>query len=161
MATSAMANYLFIASTIRPFDGQPSSGPDVYDLMMEHQCWEVTDSSPHFKKMTPGDTLVFYLGGPKGRYIAGEAVIASDAEAINKDSPVTFDRKQVPYFTQRIPLTKITRYQPGRAGLDVVERLSFAKTSTVERKYIGLLLRNGCRTLTDEDVALVRGVTAI
>ena len=52
-----MANYLFIASTLRPFDGPPLSGPDVYELMMKHECWEVTPSSPHFKKMKPGDTL--------------------------------------------------------------------------------------------------------
>ena len=151
-----MANYLFIASTLRPFDGPPISGPDVYDLMMKHKCWEVTASSPHFKKMKPGDTLVFYLGGQKGRYIAGEAVIASDAVPITEKSPVTFDRKQVPYFAWRIPLKNIRRYKAGKAGLDIVESLSFAKDSNVERKYIGLLLRNGCRILTSGDVTLIR-----
>jgi hypothetical protein len=151
-----VANYLFIASTLRPFDGPTMSGPDVYDLMMKHKCWEVTSTSPHFKKMKPGDTLVFYLGGQKGRYIAGEAVIANEATAITDKSPVTFDRKQVPYFAWRIPLKNIRRYEAKKAGLDVIERLSFAKDSNVERKYIGLLLRNGCRVLTEGDLELIR-----
>jgi len=109
-----MPNYLFIASTLRPFDGPPLSGPDVYDLMMKHHCWEVTASSPHFKKMKPGDTLVFYLGGQKGRYIAGEAIIADEAKPITDTSPETFDRRQVPYFAWRIPLKDIRRYEPRR-----------------------------------------------
>lgn len=157
---SPVANYLLIASTLRPFDGLPISGPAVYDLMMEHQCWEVTEAAPHFKKMKPGDILVFYLGGQRARYIAGEAVIAGDAVPITKDSTVTFDRNQVPYFTKRIPLRDIRRYEPGRLDLSVVERLSFAKSSPVERKYLGLLLRNGCRPLTDEDVEFVRACAA-
>ena len=50
------------------------------------------------------------------RYIAGEAVIAADSLPITKDSPVTFDRKQVPYFSSRLPLREIVRYEPGRVG---------------------------------------------
>lgn len=151
-----MASYLLIASTLRPFDGLSISGPAVYDLMMKHKCWEVTEAAPHSRKMEPGDTLLFYLGGQKARYIAGEAVIAGEIVPITELSPVTFDRKQVPFFTRRIPLISIKRYEPGRVGLKVIEALSFAKASSVERKYLGLLLRNGCRPLTDEDVALIR-----
>lgn len=151
-----MACYLFIASTLHPFDRPPMPGADVYDLMMSHQCWEVTASAPHFKKMKPGDTLIFYLGGAKARYIAGEAVIAADPTPITKDSPVTFDRTQIPYFSSRLPLRDIVRYEPGRVGLGVVEKLSFARDSKVERKYLGLLLRNGCRILTSEDLDLIR-----
>ena len=40
--------------------------------------------------------------------------------------------------------------------MDTVEQLSFVKSSTVERKYIGLLLRSGVRKLTEKDVELVR-----
>lgn len=32
----------------------------------------------------------------------------------------------------------------------------FVKNSTVERKYIGLLLRSGVRKLTEDDVELIR-----
>lgn len=106
--------------------------------------------------MKPDDTLVFYLGGQMGRYIAGEAVIADEATAITDKRPVTFDRKQVPYFAWRIPLKNTRRYEPKKAGLDVIERLSFVKDSNVERKYIGLLLRNGCRVSTDRDLELIR-----
>ncbi len=136
------------------------SGPEVYELMMQHHCWEFSDGSPHFKKMDSGDTLIFYLGGQKGRYIAGEACIAGPAAAITENSPVTFDRNKVPYFTWRIPLARIRRYEPKKYGLEVVEQLSFARTTKVERKYIGLLLRNGCRVLTDEDVGLIRSSVA-
>ncbi len=151
-----MAQYLLIASDLKPFEGKALTAADIYDLMMENECWEFTDSAPHFKKMEPGDTLVFYLGGPKGRYIAGEAEVAGVAKPIDKNSPKTFDRSQIPFFTSRMPLKNIKRYKPGQAGLDVIEKLSFAKDSNVERKYIGLLLRVGCRRLAQADLSLIR-----
>lgn len=154
--SSTVANYLLIASTLRPYEGRPISGPAVYDLMMKHKCWEVIEAPPHFKKMRPGDTLAFYLGGQPARYIAGEAVIAGNPVRITKDSPVTFDRNQVPYFRWRIPLQDIVRYEPGRVGLNIVERLSFAQNSPVGRRYLGLQLRNGCRPLSDEDLVRLR-----
>lgn len=151
-----MAQYFLIASDLKPFEGKALSGADIFDLMMEHECWEFTDSAPHFKKMEPDDTLVFYLGSPKGRYIAGEAQVAAPAKPIEKNSPKTFDRSQIPFFTWRMPIKNIKRYKPGVAGLGVVEKLSFAKNTKVERKYIGLLLRLGCRKLTAEDLRLIR-----
>jgi len=151
-----MAQYFLIASDLKPFEGKALSAADIYDLMMEHQCWEFTDSAPHFKKMEPDDTLIFYLGGPKGRYIAGEAQVAAPAKPIEKNSPKTFDRSQIPFFTWRMPLKNIKRYKAGVAGLDVVEKLSFAKNTKVARKYIGLLLRVGCRKLTAGDLGLIR-----
>ena len=151
-----MAQYFLIASDLRPFEGKALSAADIYDLMMEHQCWEFTDSAPHFKKMEPDDTLIFYLGGPKGRYIAGEAQVAASAKPIEKNSPKTFDRSQIPFFTWRMPLKNIKRYKPGVAELDVVEKLSFAKNTKVERKYIGLLLRVGCRKIIENDLKIIR-----
>ena len=154
--TTAVARYFLIASDLKPFEGKALTAADIYDLVMEHECWEFTDSAPHFKKMEPDDTLVFYLGGPKGRYIAGEAQVAASAKPIEKSSPKTFDRSQIPFFTWRMPLKNIKRYKPGFAGLEVVEKLSFAKDTKVERKYIGLLLRVGCRKITKNDLKLVR-----
>lgn len=151
-----MDAYFLIASNITPFEGKTITAPEIYALMMEHECWEFTDSAPHFRKMKAGDNLVFYLGGSKGRYLAGEAVVAGPPERIEKDSPKTFDRSVVPFFTWRTPLRDIKRYKPGAAGLEVVEKLSFASSSKVERKYIGLLLRVGCRKLTVDDLAHIR-----
>lgn len=152
-----MPQYLLIANDLRPFDGKPLTAVEVYDLMMKHRCWEFTASAPHFRKMQSGDVLVFYLGGPKARYMAGEATIAGKPQPIDDNSPVTFDRSQIPYFTWRVRLRNLRRFVPGSAGLGVLERLSFVKNSTVERKYIGLLLRGGCRPLTPEDLELIRG----
>lgn len=151
-----MAAFLAVASTITPFEGPKISGPEVYQLMMSHSCWEFSDRSPHRKEMAEGDLLVFYLGGNQGRYIAGEGRIAGDMSPIEKNSPKTFDRKNVPFFTFRVPLTDIKTYPANTVGMDVVEKLSFVKSSTVERKYIGLLLRSGVRRLTVEDVEMVR-----
>lgn len=156
-----VAHYFLIASDLKPFEGKALSAADIYDLMMEHECWEFTDSAPHFKKMEPDDTLVFYLGGPKGRYVAGEAKVAAPAKPIEKNSPKTFDRCQIPFFTWRMPLKNIKRYKPGVAGLDFVEKLSFAKNTKVERKYIGLLLRVGCRRLTPADVKLIQAAAPL
>ena len=156
-----MSHYFLIAGDLKPFEGKALSAADIYDLMMEHECWEFTDSAPHFKKMEPDDTLVFYLGGPKGRYIAGEVQVAAPAKPIEKNSPKTFDRSQIPFFTWRMPLKNVKRYKPGVAGLDVVEKLSFAKNTKVERKYIGLLLRVGCRKLTPTDVKQIRAAAPL
>jgi len=151
----APAAYLVIANDLRPLDGKPLTAPEVFDLMMTHQCWEVTSSAPHFRKMQPGDTLVFYLGGQRRRYLAGMATVAAKPDAITNDSPATFNREEIPYFTWRLPIKRIKRFEPGALGLEVVEQLSFTTNSTVERKYIGLLLRGGVRALAPEDVALI------
>lgn len=151
-----MASYLVIASDITPFDGPKIRSTDVFDLMMDNNCWELTDRSPFRKEMKPGDTFVFYLGGTSGRYIAGEATIANEIEPITAKSSKTFDRSQVPFFTQRVPLTDIVRYEPKSADIDTLCKLSFVKNSPVERKYIGLLLRVGVRRLEDNDLKIIR-----
>lgn len=130
-----MSEYLLRARGIKPFEGKALSAADIYNLMMDHECWEFTDSAPHFKKVEPGDTLIFYLGGSKGRYIAGEAMVAGPAKPIEKSSPKTFDRSQIPFFTWRMPLGEIKRYKPHQAGLDVVEKLSFTKDSKEKSKW--------------------------
>jgi len=150
-----VAAFLVIANDLRPLDGKPLSAPDIFDLMMSHRCWEFTSSAPHFRKMQPGDSLVFYLGGNHRRYIAGMATVAGKPEPITDDSPVTFNRDEIPYFTWRLPIKDIKRFEPGVLGLEVVEQLSFVRNSTVERKYIGLLLRGGVRALTEEDVKTI------
>ena len=152
----AMTAFLLIASDVVPFDGPRLRAPQVYDLMMEHECWELSERSPFRKDMKPGDTFVFYLGGKHGRYIAGEAKLAGELEPITKKSPVTFNRQQVPFFTLRVPLVDVVRYEAGSAGIDTIAKLSFAKESTVERKYIGLLLRVGVRKLEASDLELIR-----
>lgn len=151
-----MSHYLVIANKIQPFSGPTLKAPQVFDLMMEHGCWEYTDSAPYFPTMQKGDQLFFYLGGPGGRYFAGEAVVAGSAEPITKESPKTFNRESVPFYTYRLPLKDIVRYEPHKVGLDTLEKVSWVLASPVERKYIGLLLRVGCRRLTTEDAKLIR-----
>ncbi len=86
---------------------------------------------------------------------AGMATVADKPAPINDHSPVTFNRQEIPYFSWRLPLKKVQRFTPGRLGLEIVEELSFAKDSTVERKYIGLLLRGGVRVLTQDDLVRI------
>ena len=123
---------------------------------MANKCWDLMEQSPHRSKMKVDDTFIFYLGGPKARYIAGEAKLAGELSRITEKSPVTFNRDQVPYFTLRAPLKEIKSYAPHKATIDTVAELSFVKNSSVERKYIGLLLRNGVRRLTEEDLKFIR-----
>lgn len=156
-----MTAFLLIASDIVPFDGPKIRAPQVYALMMEHQCWELSERSPFRKEMKPGDTFVFYLGGQHGRYIAGEAKLAGEIQPITKESPVTFDRNQVPFFTLRVPVTDIVRYKPRSTSIDTIAKLSFVKASDVERKYIGLLLRGGVRKLTDGDLKIIRSAAEV
>lgn len=150
-----MAEYLAIASDIKPFDDKPITAPEVFDLMMEHGCWEFGESAPHRRHMKKGDRLLFYLGGNHGRYLAGEAVIADAMTPIDDKSPTTFNRDKVPFFSFRVPLKRIRRYPPGELGVDTLAKLSFVRNSDVERKYIGLLLRGGVRKLEAADLALV------
>ncbi len=155
-----MPQFLVIANDLRPLDVQPLAAPEIFDLMMTHKCWEFTSSAPHFRKIQLGDTLVFYLGGKRRRYLAGMATVADKPEPITDASPATFNREEIPYFTWRLPIKDIKRFEPGALGLEVVEQLSFAKNSTVERKYIGLLLRGGVRALTRDDLDLIRNLAA-
>lgn len=151
-----MASFLIIASDIPPLDGDKVKAPDVYKLMMDHECWEFPPSAPHLSQLKKGDTLVFYLGGNHARYFAGEAVVAGEFEEITRKSAVTFDREKIPFFRFRLPLTKIERYPPEAIGLDDMMELSFAKEKKVTRPYVGLLLRVGMRKLTEADVKLLR-----
>ncbi len=82
--------------------------------------------------------------------------MAGDLQPITSSSPATFDRRQVPFFTIRVPLCEIRRYPAKCLDMETVSSLSFVKNSTVERKYIGLLLRSGVRKLTDQDLELIR-----
>ncbi len=151
-----MASHLVVASTVRPFEGPPIKSPQVFELMTSHCCWEFADAAPLFRKIVPGDLLVFYLGGSGARYFAGEAKVAGLPQPIDHKSSMTFDREHVPFFHWRMPLSDIRRYPEHIAGLDVVERLSFARESSVDPKFIGLLLKLGIRTLTRSDVAAIR-----
>ncbi len=151
-----MASYLIIASDIIPIEGDRMPAPEVYELMMKSRCWEFPASAPHLNLLKTGDRLVFYLGGNHARYFAGEATIDGDFQEITKSSPVTFDRKLIPFFHWRIPLTKIERFPPGVIGLDEMMGLSFAREKEVTRPYIGLLLRVGMRKLTEADLTYLR-----
>ncbi len=151
-----MSNYLVIANKVQPFSGPALKSPEVFDLMMRHGCWEYTDSAPYFPSMEEGDLLFFYLGGPGARYFAGEARVAGPGGPITKDSPKTFNRSDVPFYTWRLPLKDVARYEPQQVGLETLEKVSWVVASPVERKYIGLLLRVGCRKLTPEDVKTIR-----
>lgn len=84
------------------------------------------------------------------------ATVAGKPEPITDTSAVTFNREEIPYFTWRLPIKDIKRLEPGAVGLEIVEQLSFAKNSTVERKYIGLLLRGGVRALIESDLELIQ-----
>ena len=151
-----MSNYLVVANTVRPFDGRPISAPEVYDIMMRHECWEYTDSAPCFKRMKHYDTLFFYLAGTRARYVAGEALIKSAPQKIKEDSSVTFDREQVPFFSWRMPLAGIRRYPLNAVGIGVLKKLSFAMKSNVPEKYFGLLIRVGVREITKDDAEIIR-----
>lgn len=47
-------------------------------------------------------------------------------------------------------------YPTRSADLDMIMELSFTRSSTVTRPFVGLLLRVGMRRLTEEDVELIR-----
>ncbi len=151
-----MANFLIIASDIIPLEGERMPAPEVYDLMMKFRCWEFPASATHLDLLKPGARLVFYLGGNHARYFAGEATVEGDFQELTKASPATFDRKLIPFFHWRLPLSRIERYPPRAAGLDEMMELSFAKEKEVTRPYIGLLLRVGMRKLTEADLTYLR-----
>ena len=149
-----MANYLIIASDLPALEGRPLKALDVFDLMRQHGCWEFPETSGQ-AKLRPGDRVFFYLGS-KVQSIVGEALVDGPAIPIDKASPETFDRNRFPFFRWRMPMKQFELYSTRGANLDLLMELSFAKNSTVTRPYIGLLLRVGMRTLTEEDVSLIR-----
>jgi len=124
--------------------------------MHKNRCWEFPYRSQQ-AKLKPGDLLLFYLGS-KVRHIVGEATVAGPAIPIEKDSPATFDRNCFPFFVWRMPLRDFVLYESDKADLDLIMKLSFAQRGKVTRPFVGLLLRVGMRTLTAEDVELVRQV---
>lgn len=50
-------------------------------------------------------------------------------------------------------------YPTRSADLDMIMKLSFARSSTVTRPFVELPLRVGMRRLTEEDVELIRSRT--
>lgn len=127
---------------------------DVLELMRQHHCWEFPERSGQ-ARLQPEDRVLFYLGS-RVQAVVGEARVAGPAVAIEKSSSETFDRSRFPFFAWRMPMKNFILYPTGGANLDTLMELSFAKSSTVTRPYIGLLLRVGLRVLTDEDVDLIR-----
>lgn len=150
------ATYLLIANKIQPFAGKAMPAAEVFDLMMAHECWEFGEQAPFFRKMAEGDHLVFYLGGAGHRYFAGEAEVAGPGVPIAATSTTTFDRQQVPWFSIRMPLRNIRRYPRQGNAVETLTRLSFARNTTLDPKYIGLLLRLGVRRLTPADLLRIR-----
>lgn len=73
------------------------------------------------------------FGGPGGRCFAGEALVAGAGEPITKASPKTFNRDNVPFYTYRLPLKGIVRYEPHKVGLETLEKVSWVVPSPVER----------------------------
>ena len=35
-----VSNFLMVASDLSPFDGKPIKAPDIFELMMSHDCWD-------------------------------------------------------------------------------------------------------------------------
>jgi len=149
-----MTHYLIMASDLPALEGRPMKAQDVFNLMRDHSCWEFPESSQQ-AKLKEGDQLFFYLGS-KVKHIVAEATVAGAAIPITKESPITFDRNLFPYFVWRCPLRDFQLYEGSAANLDMMMNLSFACKTTVTRPYIGLLLRVGMRTLTQEDAELIR-----
>jgi len=152
-------SYLIIASDLPALEGPSMKARDVFDLMHRNGCWEFPERSGQ-AKLRAGDRILFYLGS-KVRAVVAEATVAGPAVPIEKDSPVTFDRNRFPFFHWRMPLKDFRLYPSEKANLDLIMELSFARTSTVTRPYVGLLLRVGMRTLTDDDVELIRSRAGI
>ncbi|MFN8612916.1 MAG: hypothetical protein U0931_35585 [Vulcanimicrobiota bacterium] len=149
-----MASYLIIASDLPALEGRPMKANDVLELMRHHGCWEFSERSSQ-AKLRAGDRVFFYLGS-KVQAIVGEAEVQGPAIAIDKGSPETFDRNRFPFFRWRMPMKQFEFYPIRGANLDLLMELSFPRNSPVTRPDIGLLLRVGMRTLTEEDVNLIR-----
>ena len=149
-----MSDYLIVASDLPALEGRPMKAQDVFGLMHQHRCWEFPERSSQ-AKLRLGDRVLFYLGS-KVQAIVAEAIVAGPAIPIERDSPVTFDRNRFPFFVWRMPMKQFQLYPTQGANLDIIMELSFAKASTVTRPYIGLLLRVGMRTLTEQDVEVIR-----
>lgn len=147
------SNYLLIASDLPPLEGPKMPALEVFQLMQRHSCWEFPAQSGQ-ARLREGDRVFFYLGS-KVRRIVGEAEVAGPALAIQSSTPATFDRNRFPFFVWRMPMRNFLSYQSETADLDFLMELSFARNSTVTRPYVGLLLRVGMRSLTEEDVKLI------
>lgn len=143
-----------MVSDLPALEGKALPARGVFDLMQQHSCWEFPERSQQ-AKLRESDRLFFYLGS-KVKHIVAEATVAGSAVPITKDSPTTFDRNLFPYFVWRRPLRDFKLYGGNGANLEMIMNLSFASKSTVTRSYIGLLLRVGMRTLTEEDAILIR-----
>ena len=154
-----MNHYLIMASDLPALEGRPMKAQDVFNLMRDHSCWEFPESSQQ-AKLKEGDQLFFYLGS-KVKHIVAEATVAGLATPITMESPITFDRNIFPYFVWRRPLRNFQVYEGAGADLDMMMNLSFASKTTVTRPYIGLLLRVGMRTLTEEDAKMIRAHAAV
>lgn len=155
-----MPNYLIIASNLPALEGPSMNARNVFDLMRHHSCWEFPERSQQ-AKIKAGDQFHFYLGSKGNRAIIAEATVAGPAVPIEKASPITFDRNLFPFFHWRLPLRDFQLYPTDKANLDLIMELSFAKNSTVTRPYVGLLLRVGMRTLTEDDVKLIRATAGV
>ena len=146
--------YLIVAADLPSIEGGKLSSQEVFDLMHSHSCWEFPAVSGQ-AKLKKGDLLFFYLGG-KARRIVGEAVVQGERVAITKDSVKTFDRSLYPYFVWRMPVKNFNLYESNAANLDFLMQLSIAKSSKVTRPYVGLILRVGMRSLSADDVQMIR-----
>ncbi|MDQ7821668.1 MAG: hypothetical protein RDV48_02615 [Candidatus Eremiobacteraeota bacterium] len=156
-----MAHYLIVANMINTADGSALSAPEVYETMIDHNCWEFAPTAPHLDKITKDDVLFFYLGAENARYIAGEALVAGDLAEIDQNAPSTFAKRKVSIFTKRLPLKEIVKYKAGHVGPTVMKKLSFVKSSTVPEKYFGVHLKDGICALDKNDAQVIRDAAGI
>ncbi|HHT9138409.1 MAG TPA: hypothetical protein ACFYEK_14345 [Candidatus Wunengus sp. YC60] len=63
--------------------------PEVFNFLLEKKNWGFWKTKPTRKKiesLRKGDKVVFYIGGQKGKYLAGEATLSSDLCKPNRES---------------------------------------------------------------------------
>jgi hypothetical protein len=127
--------------------------PDkVFDALTPRSLWLLSDRSPQRKRMARGDTVLFYLAGPRRRHVVADATITGPARPITDEEAAFARRIGLTDFAFALPLAHIRRWRRPVPIQPLYDNLTFIK----DKRYPGLYLRRGVVSLSPHDSHVIR-----
>lgn len=143
-------NFVFVVSALDY--GTHRLAPEViFDALIGRSMWLLTEWSPHRKRMSSGDRVLFYFAGNKRRHFVADGAIETEPRDMTQAEQHAAQELGLLDFALTLPLTRVRRWAAPVPISPLYDDLEFIK----DPRYPGHQLRRGVIRISDPDYALV------
>ena len=143
-------HFLFVVSRLDY--GTHILEPDyILESLADRSLWLLSGRSPHRKRMSQGDRIVFYLSGPKRRHFVVDAVIADSPRTLTSEEAAFCQKIGLTDFPYALPIERIRVWGTPVPIAHLYDDLQFVR----DKRYPGQYLRQGVVRLSEGDYTTI------